>query len=67
MTRRALHALGLTPVVYDADEIERDPFALVRRVIDDLSREADDEAHACLEAGKWPALNRGAADEILHM
>lgn len=46
LKRRALHALGLTPVVYDANEIERDPFALARRVIDDLSREADDEAHA---------------------
>jgi hypothetical protein len=46
LKRRALHALGLTPVVYDANEIERDPFALARRVIDDLSRAADDEAHA---------------------
>jgi hypothetical protein len=45
LKRRALNALGLTPVTYDADEIERDPFALARRVIDDLSRTVDDAAH----------------------
>lgn len=46
LNRRALTALGLTPVTYDADEIERDPFALARRVIDDLGRAADDEAYS---------------------
>jgi hypothetical protein len=46
LKRRALDALGLTPVIYDADEVERDPFALARRVIDDLSRAVDDAAHA---------------------
>jgi hypothetical protein len=46
LERRALDSLGLTPVIYDADEIERDPFALARRVIDDLGRAADDEADA---------------------
>lgn len=43
-TRRALSSLGLLPVIYDADEIERDPFALARRVIDDLSRAVGDAA-----------------------
>lgn len=46
LTRQALQALGLTPVIYDADEIERDPFALARRVIDDLGRAADDQVDA---------------------
>lgn len=38
--------LGLTAVVYDAAEIERDPFALARRVIDDLHRSAMDVLYA---------------------
>ena len=42
LRRRAMADLGLTAVIYDADEIERDPFALARRVIDDLGREARD-------------------------
>lgn len=46
LKRRALTALGLTPVTYDADEVERDPFVLARRVIDDLGRAADDEAYS---------------------
>ena len=45
LKRQALKGLGLTPVVYDQDEIERDPFALARRVIDDLAREARDEVY----------------------
>jgi len=44
LRRRALGDLGLTAVIYDADEIERDPFALARRVIDDLVRAAGDAA-----------------------
>ncbi len=46
LKRRALDTLGLMPVTYDADEIERDPFALARRVVDDLGRAADDEAYS---------------------
>jgi hypothetical protein len=45
LKRQALKGLGLTPVVYDHDEIERDPFALARRVIDDLARDARDEVY----------------------
>lgn len=45
LTRQALKALGLTPVIFDQDEIERDPFALARRVVDDLGREAHDEVY----------------------
>lgn len=45
LKRQALKTLGLTPVVYDQDEIERDPFALARRVIDDLGRDASDEIY----------------------
>lgn len=45
LRRRAMADLGLTAVIYDADEIERDPFALARRVIDDLGREARDEIY----------------------
>lgn len=45
LTRQALKALGLTPVIFDQDEIERDPFALARRVVDELGREAHDEVY----------------------
>jgi hypothetical protein len=45
LKRRAMADLGMTAVVYDADEIERDPFALARRVIDDLGRGATDELY----------------------
>lgn len=45
LTRQALRTLGLTPVIFDQDEIERDPFALARRVVDDLGREAHDEVY----------------------
>ncbi|HET9593627.1 MAG TPA: hypothetical protein VFP17_12000 [Solirubrobacterales bacterium] len=45
LTRQALKALGLTPVIFDQDEIERDPLALARRVVDDLGREAHDEVY----------------------
>ncbi len=43
LIRRSMTDLGLTSYVYDTDEIERDPFALARRVIDDLGRIARDE------------------------
>jgi hypothetical protein len=46
LRRRAMADLGLTAVIYDADEIERDPFALARRVVDDLYRSATDEIYA---------------------
>lgn len=45
LTRQALKALGLSPVIFDQDEIERDPFALARRVVDELGREAHDEVY----------------------
>jgi hypothetical protein len=45
LKRRAMADLGLTAVIYHADEIERDPFALARRVIDDLGRRATDEVY----------------------
>ena len=45
LKRAALKSLGLTPIMYDQSEIERDPFALARRVIDDLGRAAHDELY----------------------
>lgn len=43
LNRQALQGLGLTPAIYDSAEVERDPFALARRVIDDLIRATSDE------------------------
>lgn len=45
LTRQALKALGLTPVIFGQEEIERDPFALARRVVDDLGRDAHDAVY----------------------
>lgn len=45
LTRQALKALGLTPVIFAQDEIERDPFALARRVVDDLARDVHDAVY----------------------
>lgn len=45
LQRQALKGLGLAPVIFDQDEIERDPLALAKRVIGDLLRATDDEIY----------------------
>lgn len=45
LNRTALADLGYLVVPFENEDVERDPFAIAKRVIDDLARQADDEVY----------------------